>query len=275
MYCSIPDDKIFQTTPPWTKTSNFKLKSWTETVQGYLNEAKNLTTCLIRNRELAKRPYTLFLTIYVDVTMQPKAINDWWKKAARNLQRKGVVAIWVREPTRTNRVHYHLLLRSIHTKEQLATIIEESLPSRKTGRWHKNIKVVRKRDGRLLRYITKAKTAGETKSGIYLSDLYRRKRLLFKSGLGIRKHGTIGRFWSKSKEAIWEDVKAREKRIAEGLEQPNVKRLAQHAYEFVDGYVPLRQIERNFGYYPDSPGIQNWIEQVFGHENRASSNIPA
>ena len=99
MYCSIPDDKFIQTTPPWTKLSTFRLKSWTETVQGYLNEAKNLTMCLIRNRELAKRPYTMFLTIYVDVTMQPKAINDWWKMVARNLQRKGVGA----GPSRTLR----------------------------------------------------------------------------------------------------------------------------------------------------------------------------
>ena len=85
MYCSIPDDKIFQQKPLWTKSSNFKLKSWTETVQGYLNEAQNLTTCLAHNRELTRRRYTWFLTIYVDVVMQPKAINDWWKKAARNL----------------------------------------------------------------------------------------------------------------------------------------------------------------------------------------------
>ena len=272
MYSSVPDDKIFQTKPLRTKSSNFKLKSWTETVHGYLNEAKNLTTCLIRNRELAKAPYTLFLTIYVDAVMQPKAINDWWRKASRNLNRSGVVALWVREPTRTNKVHYHLLLRSIHSKEQLTTIIEECLPSRASGRWHKNIKKVRPRDGRLLRYITKAKTAGKTKSGVYLSDLYHKKRLLFKSGLGIRKVGTIGKFWVKSRKAIWDDVKAREKRIAEGLEQPNVRRLANYAYEFVDGYVPLPQIERNFGYYWDSAGTQNWIEQVFGHENRAASN---
>lgn len=273
MYSSIPDDRIFQQKPLWTQSSTFKLKSWTETVAGYLNEAQKLTTCLIRNRELARNPYTWFLTIYVDVIMQPKAINDWWKKAVRNLKRKGVVAIWIREPTRTNKVHYHLLLRSTHSKDDLEQIIEESLPSRTLGRWHKNLKPVKKRDGRLLRYITKAKTAGKTKSGIYVADLYRRKRLLFKSGLGIRKVGTIGKFWFKSREAIWNDVKAKEKRIAEGLAQENIKRLAQFAYELVDGYVPLQQIERNFGYCWDSPSTQRWIEQIFGHENRPSPNM--
>ncbi len=275
MYCSIPDNKIYRTKPLWSKPSNFKLKSWTETVEGYLNEAKKLTACLLHNRKLARQPYTWFITIYVDVEMTPKAANDWWKKAARNLQRNGVVALWVREPTRSNKVHYHLILRSWRSKQDITRIIEESLPSRKLGRWHKNIKPVEKSDWRLLHYISKAKTAGETKSGKYVKDLYRRKRLLFKPGLGIRKHGTIGAFWVKGKEAIWNDIKAKEKRIAEGLEQPNVKRLAQHAYEFVGGAVSLRKIERSFGYYWDSPSTQNWIEQVFGHENRTSPNIMA
>lgn len=266
MYCSIPADKIYQKKPIWSKPSSHKLKSWTETVEGYLNEAKKLTNCLFRNRKLAKEPYTWFVTIYVDVVMEPKAVNEWWKKAVRNLQRKGIVAIWVREPTSTNKVHYHLILRSRHTKSQVVTIIEESLPSRQLGRWHKNVKPIEGSDWRLLHYISKAKTPGKTKAGKYVKDLYTKKRLLFKSGLGIRKHGTIGPFWVKSKEAIWSEVKVKEKRIAEGLAQKNVKRLAEYAYEFVCGYVPLRQIERNFGYYWNSPSTQKWIEQVFGHE---------
>jgi hypothetical protein len=273
MYCSIPDDKIYQKKPLWSQPAVHKLKSWTETVEGYLNEAKKLTNCLFRNRKLAREPYTWFVTIYVDVVMEPKAINEWWKKAVRNLQRKGVVALWVREPTSTNKVHYHLLLRSRHSKSQLVNIIEESLPSRGLGRWHKNIKPVDGSDWRLLHYITKAKTAGETKSGKYVTDLYRSKRLLFKRGLGIRKHGTIGAFWVKSKEGIWRDVQAKEKRIAEGLAQKNVKRLAEYAYEFMGGTVPLRKIERNFGYYSNSSGILNWIKQVFGHEDCVSPSI--
>lgn len=266
MYCSIPDDKIYQKKPLWSKPSVHKLKSWTDTIEGYLYEAKKLTTCLLHNRKLAKQPYTWFVTIYVDFVMPPKQVTDWWKKAVRNLQRKGVVALWVREPTSTNKVHYHILLRSRHSKNDLTEIIEASLPSRKLGRWHKNIKQIDKSDYRLLHYISKAKTAGKTKSGKFVTDLNRKKRLLFKSGLGIRKHGAIGAFWVKSKEAIWNDVKAKEKRIAEGLAQENVKRLAEHAYEFVCGAVPLRRIERNFGYHWDSPNIQNWIKQVFGEE---------
>ena len=272
MYCSADDDKLFQKKPLWTKQSSHKLKSWTDTIEGYLNEAKKLTTCLFLNRKLSRQPYTWFTTIYVDVVMTPKEVNDWWKKAARNLKRKGVVALWVREPTSTNKVHYHLLLRSNHSKQDLTKIIEESLPSRKLGRWHKNIEPIVGSDWRVLHYITKAKTPGKTKTGKYVADLYLKKRLLFKPKLGIRKVGTIGNFWSKNKEAIWSEVKAKEKRIAEGLEQANVRRLAQYAFEFIEGYVPLRQIERNFGFDWDSPATQNWIKQVFGDENRASLN---
>lgn len=273
MYCSIPDEKIYQKKPIWTQPSSHKLKSWTGTVEGYLNEAKKLTTCLFQNRKLAKEPYTWFVTIYMDVVMDPKAVNDWWKRAVRNLQRSGVVALWVREPTRTNKVHYHLLLRSEHTQRQLINIIESSLPDRKLGRWHKNIKPVEGSDWRLLHYISKARTAGKTKSGRFVKDLYIKKRLLFKSGLGIRKHGTIGAFWVTSKEALWSDVKEKEKRIADGLATENVKRLALYAYEFAGGYVPLKRIERTFGYYSNEPYVINWIEQVFGHEKRTSPNL--
>lgn len=269
---TLPDDQIFQRKPILSKRSAHKLKSWTETIEGYLYEAKKLTTCLFQNRQLAKQPYTWFVTIYVDVVMQPKAVNDWWKKATRNLHRNGIVAIWCREPTRTNKVHYHLILRSTHSQKQLASIIEESLPNRTLGRWHKNLEPIDGSDWRLLHYITKAKTPGKTKNGQFVNDLYRKKRLLFKSGLGIRKHGTIGLFWIKTKEIIWSDVKATEKRIAEGLDQRNVKRLAEHAYDFVNGAVELTQIERHFGYFSKSPGIQNWIVQVFGDDRRASQN---
>ena len=272
MYRSVPAEKIFQTKPLWTKQSAHQLKSWTDTIEGYLNEAKKLTTLLFLNRKLAKEPYTWFITIYVDVEMKPKEITAWWKKAVRNLQRKGIVAIWVREPTRTNKVHYHLLLRGDHSKKDLIQIVEESLPSRKLGRWHKNINPIVGSDWRILHYITKAKTRGKTKSGANVSDLYVKKRLMFKPRLGIKKVGNIGQFWIKPKDEIWSDVVAKEKRIADGLEQPNVKKLAQYAFEFIQGYVPLREIERNFGYDWDSPAIQNWIKQVFGDENSASHN---
>ena len=269
MYHSNADDKIFQEQPPEWKPSAHKLKSWTDTIQGYLNEAKKLTHCLLENRKLARQPYTWFVTIYMDVVMQPKEINDWWKKSVRNLQRKGVIAIWVREPTRTNKVHYHLILRSHHSKDELIRIIEQSLPSRQLGRWHKNVEQIEGSDWRLLHYFTKAKCGGYTESGKYVADLYAKKRLLFKSGLGIRKVGTIGPFWVKRREEIWQKVKDTEKRIAEGLADERVRKLAKHAHELINGYYSLKQIERNFGADAQSPVIQNWIASLNEDENRA------
>ncbi len=275
MYCSVPTDKIFQEKPIWSKPSQFKPKSWCDTTEGYLREAKKLTTLLIRNRKLMKTPYCWFLTIYVDFHQSPKEISAWWTKAKRNLATKGIDALWVREPTRTNKVHYHLLVKNSITKAELEKIVERSLPSRKLGRWHKNIKPVdKKNEWRLFHYISKAKLAGKTKKGEFITDLYAKKRLMFTKKLQIRKVGTIGKFWVQPKTVLWKQIVEREKKISEGLGKPNVKELASYAYEFIGGAVSLKQIERNFGYYSDSKGVQDWIEQVFGREDCAEHNPP-
>ena len=269
MYCSNPDEEIFQRKPIWSTPSQFKPKSWCDTIEGYLREAKKLTMLLLRNRKLMKAPYLWFVTIYVDFHQSPKEISAWWTKSKRNLARNGLNAIWIREPTRTNKVHYHLLLKDPLSKSEITRIIEESLPPRKLGRWHKNIKSVGNNDWRLLHYFSKAKLDGKTKAGTFVPDLYRKKRLLFKKGLRIRKVGTIGTFWVSKKADIWKQIVEREKRIADGLGKRNVKELAKYAHEFVCGAVPLKQIERNFGYDSDSIVIQNWIEKVFGNEDHA------
>jgi hypothetical protein len=269
MYCSNPDEEIFQRKPVFSKPSTFRPKSWCDTTEGYLHEAKKLTTLLIRNRKLMGVPYRWFLTIYVDFHQSPQEVSAWWTKATRNLKAKRLNALWVREPTRSNKVHYHLLVRNNISKADLTAIVEESLPSRKLGRWHKNIKPVGTNDWRLLHYITKAKLAGKTKKGAVITDLYAKKRMLFKKKLGIRKVGTIGKFWAQKKSALWKQIVEKEKKIADGLSRPNVKRLARHAHEFIEGAVPLKQIERNFGYYSDSLGVKSWIDRLYGHEERA------
>ena len=70
----------------------------------------------------------------------------------------------------------------------------------------------------------------------------------------------------KSKKKLWDEIKAIEKRIGEGLEQPNVKRLCQHVYDFLGGYVPLKKIERSYGFSSDSDAVQNWIDSLLTGE---------
>jgi hypothetical protein len=67
------------------------------------------------------------------------------------------------------------------------------------------------------------------------------------------------------------DIRAREKRIADGLADDNVKKLTEYAYDFLGGAVPLQQIQRRIAYFSDSPNIQQWIEQLLEEENRPPS----
>lgn len=271
MYGSNSDEKIFQEKPVWSVPSRYLPKGWCDTVEGYLREAKKLTTLLIRNRILMKAPYRWFLTVYVDFHQTPQETSAWWNKAKRNLARMGIDALWDREPTRSNKVHYHLLVKNPITEAQLAEIVEASLPPRKLGRWHKSIRAVGKSDWRLLHYIAKAKISGNTKTGRFITDLYAKKRLLFVKKLKIRKIGTIGNFWAKPKSTIWKEIVEHEKRIGDGLAKPKVRAIAKYAHDFLGGAVPLKKIERNFGFFWDSDGVQDWIEQVFGKEYRAAA----
>lgn len=256
----IPLPEIFQAKPLFSKPSQFKAKSWTETIEGYQYEAKKLTTCILNNRKLLGRPYSWFVTIYIWDVMPPNEAAKLWTKVCRNLRRLGIIALWVREPTKKNKVHYHLLVSSQQTEKDLLATIEAAMPPRSEVGWHKNIKAV---DNRwwLPFYITKAKIKGKFK-GKTVPDKYASKRLLFQSKTQLRKHGTIGKFWIKSIAQLWKEVQLVEQRIANGLQDQRVKELAKYVYDLVQGYVPLKQIERNYGYHADSSVVQDWISSL-------------
>jgi len=120
-------------------------------------------------------------------------------------------------------------------------------------------------DWEIAHYITKAK-----KSGYHnrkkVDDYYAPKRLLFKAGLKIKKYGEMGDFWVKPKKHIWQTIIDVEKRIGDGLEQPNIKRLCKYVYHFLGGYVPLKEIERSYGYDADGKAVQDWIESLLTTE---------
>jgi len=257
MYGSKSVPEIFQRKPEFFKPSQFKLKSWTDTIAGYQHEANKLTTCILKNRKLLGRSYRWFVTIYIWDVMPPKEAAALWTKVCRNLRRQGIVALWVREPTKKNKVHYHLLVSSQQTEQQLLAAIEAAMPPRKTVGWHKSIDPV---DDRwwLAFYITKAKIRGYYKGNL-VPDKYATKRLLFTPGTNLKKHGTIGKFWLKSTKALWKEVQEKEKKIAEGLADERVRKLAKHVHELINGYYPLKTIERNFGYSAQSAAVQDWI----------------
>ncbi len=192
--------------------------------------------------------------------MEPNLIKSRWKSACDNFRDNGLVAIWVREPSKTNKVHHHLLVKNNVTEEELARIVEKSMPSRKTMRWHKMIKPVKK-GWRLAYYLTKAKLSGVVK-GQYVQDYYARKRLLFHANLGIKKVGTVGAFWEKPRKEIWQEIADTEKRIEGALKRPDVQRLVHHIYHFLGETVPIKQIERDVGSNPDAAAFRRWMEQL-------------
>jgi len=262
-YCSDDDGKLFQTNPTYHKPSQYPAKGWTETVEGYINEAKQWAMCINRNRKLMKRPYTWVVHLNLNEEVSPEYVAPMWNKVTRKLKRKGVVCLWVREVNRLNKIHYHIIVKNRISSDDLKSAIEDSMPPRSEVVWRKRVEEI-KSQWHLAYYVVKAKIRGTTKAGKVVKDLYRRKRLLFKPHLGFRKAGTIGKFWEqgKSKTKMWADIKAIEAKIAEGLENPDVVKLVDHVADMLGDGVPRSRIERSFGYWSDAPSVQDWIDRL-------------
>lgn len=245
MYNSTPTVKIYQDDPLDWKQSPHKLKSWTETVVGYQNEAQKLSRCILENRKLMGRDYPWDVSINIEVELLPSEIKTLWSKVCRKMRQQGIEALWVREPSKSNHCNYHLIVKNEMPKTKLAAIIETAMPSRDEFPWHKHIDRIRSQF-HYPRYITKARTKGVV-NGKVVWDKYRDKRLLFKPKLGLQKAGTIGKFWEMPKEAIWQAVKDKEQRIADGLDMPNIRRYAKHVHDLLGGTVPIKKIQRSYG----------------------------
>jgi len=267
LYSSADDGKIYQTNPIYSKPSLHKPKGWTDSVLGYINEAKQWAMCVLRNRRLMKRPYAWAVHINLNDEYPPDQISPMWKKVARKLEDRGIVCLWVREPNGLNKLHYHIIVKNQISRAELKKAIEDAMPPRSVVKWRKRIEPIIN-EWRLCHYVFKAKVRGHSKKGVLVDDLYRGKRLLFKANMPFRKVGTIGDFWEqgKSKTKMWDDIKAIEKKIGEGLEKPNVKRLCRYVFDLLGGDVPLKDIERSYGLDADGPAVQNWIESLLAGE---------
>ena len=126
--------------------------------------------------------------------------------------------------------------------------------------WHKNLKPIQT-GWRVAFYLTKAKLSGVLR-GQKVSDYCARKRLLFKPKLGLQKYGTIGPFWEKPKKQLWKEIAEEEKKIAESLKRPDVRRLVDHMYHFFGETISIKELERDVGSDPDAPAFQRWMEQL-------------
>lgn len=198
LYDSADDDKIFQTNPLYSRPSLYQPKGWTDTTLGYIREAKQWAMCVLRNRRLMKRPYTWAVHLNLNEEFPLDQVSPMWKKVARKLDDKGIVCLWVREPNRRNKVHYHIIVKSEISKADLQRVIEEAMPPRSVVKWRKRIEPIIN-EWRLCHYVFKAKVRGRNRKGVWVEDLYAGKRLLFKPNMPFRKVGTIGDFWDGNK----------------------------------------------------------------------------
>ena len=257
-----PDERLlYQPHPAATKPSLYKPSGWTETVAGYVREARMLAYCVRRNEWLAGHPYPWFVTINVDEEHTAAEVNGLWRRVSRRLRDAGLVALWVREVCRSNRVHYHLLLRTRIGRDDLGKAVASAMQPEGV-RWHWRPQMIE--PGQLWElsfYIAKAQKVGYV-NGRRVADYYADKRLLFRPKSGVRKLGQFGGFWVNDRTAIWQEAADRERRIAQGLDRPEIRALADYVYIMMDRTEPPERIDRSFGFYADCPAVRRWAEQV-------------
>lgn len=272
-YSSSATGEIFQRKPPYSKPSKFSPKGWTDTISGYQYEAKKLTKCLLKNRTLIRHPYNYRWAVHINLNVElpSQSVTSMWTRTCRKLRGRGLVALWVREPNRANKVHYHLIVTNNVKKRDLESMIEEAMPDRGEVKWRKRVERIRSY-WFYCHYITKAKLPRYTKGRI-VADFYGKKRLLFQPNLKLKKYGVIGPFWVRPKKTLWQEFIEDEKRIEEGLQDRNVRRLVKHVYDMLGQTVKMKDIRRSFGLTSDTPTVQQWIDSLLADE-WADSDVP-
>jgi hypothetical protein len=262
-YDSVPKVELYQQHPIFHKPSLFKARSWTETIEGYTNNAHELTCCILSNLKLRGIRKTTSVSINITKDLSVDEIKLLWSDVSRKMRRRGVQAIWVREPNERNRCNYHLLVISPNDPKAMRAILEASMPSRKDVRWHSQVEKTDTIYG-WSHYITKAVMPGKDQRDRIQKDLYGPKRLLFKTGTGLDKHGTIGKFWHRPKAMLWKEIKDIEARIAQGLQKPGVKRVADLISDWFQGdhNITSKEISRRIGYWADEAVIKDWAERL-------------
>lgn len=255
---------LYQTNPTEYLKAHPGRTSWTESLHLYWKSARKQAHLLRVNSRLAKAAYTWEAVIYFHGTMTPAdlpAHQKLWSNVSEKLSKGGLIAFWVREPSKAGNIHYHFIGRSDQTPQQVRALIEAAMPKRAAVSWHLHVARIMKQEPTIL-YAVKAKIAGWSK-GRWVPDKWAGKRLLFQKGIRLRKHGTVGRFWERSTKKLWAEVVAHERRIAAGLERPEIEKLVRYVYKEMFGETVCgRRIERAYGLHADADTVQRFAGQI-------------
>jgi hypothetical protein len=232
---------IFQANAPHWRHSSFRLDGWTDTITGFMYEARKQRVLLLKNT-----PYHWHATVNWEQNQSPAEIASTWKTFARTMSRYGVIGYRVIEITTDgtgnplNRVHYHILIKSNQTKAELERVIDKAARATKIP-YHKQVEQPRNQYA-IITYILK------------INDT----PLLFAKGMPFRKIATIGKFWATSKTDTWRQVQEQERVIGEAFERIEIRRLYNH----LKGMLPANELRRWIGLNANEPHIAQWASKV-------------
>jgi hypothetical protein len=232
--------------------------TWTDTLSGYKYEAKKLVRQIVENDKLNPGRYATATISHLD-DLPPETITATWTIITRHLRRSNVAALWVREITRLNKVHYHLLVRLGSQNDshdalglqinKIQQQIKQAADAVKPHRLRVQVRPKSIRGAGAVReytaYMTKARVRGEI-DGKPVKDVYANKRLLFKPKLGMDKYGTINskQFWHKHKDTIWQEVREHEAAISPFSKMAKVKKQGRIISRLASPEYSRRTIER-------------------------------
>lgn len=242
MHLVSAEAQIFQADPPDGHTLS---RGW-KNRHGYAREAKELATCLRINSRLRGVKYPLEGVIKFTGEMSAEEHKQLWKAFTKNLRRRGVTAFWIREPSRNNRVHTHLILTAPDEDAAAREAMEGACPPAYRDRLRLHVAVIRSQHD-LIHYICKSRVAGyDAATGQRTHDKHAAKRLMFNDNVKLDKYGCIGAFWAKPKAKIWASVVKRERGIS--LHAPAVYDDAEKLHRLVEAEVSFKYVLRSLAY---------------------------
>ena len=191
--------KLYQASPPSTLGIHF-YRNYKTSYLSYEHAVRKQYIILMRNSDITSvyPDHHVILNFHTPMVLDDFSIIRG--KAFSRLSRLGVRAFYVHEPSRKGWLHIHLLSIFDGSADVLRENIKQSFSSSGLvyGQdFHVKVKPVNKTQTdfrRLCSYILKFN--GKRKDN-------RRNPLLFLKEVGLRKVGTIGQWFAKSKGEIW------------------------------------------------------------------------
>jgi hypothetical protein len=211
--------KLFQTKPFQGKAGGkYPDRSW-KTINGFKWNSRRQTYCLQENEKLRTQPYQLVGTVNICADLTVDQIRLTWAKICRKLNSIGVECWWIREVSKRNRVHYHLIIGTSHDPKTLKKTIKSAAPNIK--RFRMQFEPFKMASKNWIAYICKAEISGTERQDTdtddvdcvcaspnakRIEDVYGKKRLLFARNVRLVKVGSFGNFWVKKSKELWKPV---------------------------------------------------------------------